>query len=83
MIGLGAIPDVSFFSFHEVADMNIAAQCSTRTEMGKRANNRTAIDSTTGQDNGKSQMNLVAQVRVGQIGAAVNAASLTKHCRAA
>src|SRR5918995_3812453 len=83
MIGLGAIADLGFFSFHEIADVNISAQFSAGPQMSKRANDRAASDSTAAQDDGKSQMNFVTQMCVSQICAAVNTASLPDHRGAA
>src|SRR5687767_5408388 len=48
MISLGAIAEPGFFSFHEIADMNVAAQVRAGTQMGKRANDCAVSDSTAG-----------------------------------
>src|SRR5262249_7303174 len=72
MIRLGIFTEGRFFRLNEVADVNVGAQRTSRSKMGKRSDNRAHRNTGACHDHRELNMNFIANLSIRQIGAAVN-----------
>jgi hypothetical protein len=76
MVRFRAIANVRRLGFDEVADMNVAAQVGSGTQLGERTDDRAGADTAAGEHDGKFKLDIIANLDIGKKRRAVNPAAL-------